>query len=274
MTLYDRGIAYRTMFDPPDYSIIEGTEAAHRGFFPRPDWVPPPPGAADFMVPVAEHVQIGCRFYPGDPGGATILYFHGNGETVCDYNHVAPLYTRMGVNLFVADYRGYGFSTGVPSFPTMLSDAHLVFAAFQDLLTANGFVGVRFVMGRSMGCQSAVEMAAHYPTALRGLILESGAASAARLVEYLESVGRGPEARELQRRHIEKVRSIVLPTLMIHGEWDDLMPLGRSAEFFNMLTMERKRMEIIPSAGHNDLLWVGLEQYMAAIKAFVLEASG
>ncbi|MBI2887861.1 MAG: alpha/beta fold hydrolase [Chloroflexi bacterium] len=259
------------MFDPPDYSIIEGTEAAARGFFPRPDWAPPPPGATDFMVAVAEGVQVGCRMFPGDRNGPSLLFFHGNGETACDYNDIAPFYTRMGVNLCVADYRGYGFSGGSPSFPTMLADAHVLFRAFQEVLAANGASGARYVMGRSMGAHSAVELAAHYPGELRGLVLESGAASAGRLVEYLESAGRGAEARELERRHTEKVRAVALPTLMIHGEWDELIPLSRATAFFETLTMAQKRLEVIPGAGHNDLLWVGLEQYMAAIRAFLLE---
>lgn len=259
------------MFDPPDYSIIEGTEAASRGFFPRRERTPTPSGATDVMVAVSDQAQIGCRLYAADPEGPNILYFHGNGETVCDYDDVAPFYTRMGVNLCVADYRGYGFSTGTPSFPKMLSDAHVVLKAFQDLLSTRGFSGGCFVMGRSMGGNSAVELAAHHPTALRGLILESSSASVTRQARYLESVGRGAEARVLEQRHLEKIRSISLPTLSLHGEWDEMVPLSRAIELFNTLTMEHKRMEIIPGVGHNDILWVGLEQYLAAVRAFVLE---
>ena len=262
------------MFDPPDYSIIEGTEAAYRGFFPRQEPAYTPPGAFDFMVPVADGVQVGCRFYPSGPAAPSILYFHGNGEIVSDYDDVAPLYTRAGINLAVADYRGYGFSTGMPSFPTMLSDAHQVLHTCQEFLKGQGLTGPLFIMGRSMGCHSAVELAAHYPDAFKGLITESGSTSAARMVGYLESAGRSAEAAELQRRHTDKVRSIALPVLVLHGEWDELIPLERAVEFFNTLTTEQKRMEIIPGAGHNDILWVGRQQYLAAVREFVLGAQG
>lgn len=261
--------ASRLPFDPPDYSLIEGTEAAYRGFFPRPEPQATPPGARDVLVPVAEGVEIGCRLHPGAPEGPSILFFHGNGETVPDYDGIAPAYTRLGINLFVADYRGYGFSTGLPSFPTMLQDAHKVLAAFQQTLDGEGRTGPRFVMGRSMGCHSAVELAAHHPDELRGLIAESGAASASRMVEYLEAAGRAEEAAELGRRHLDKIRAIALPILMIHGEWDELIPLARALEFYEMLTVEQKRLLVIRQAGHNDIMWVGMREYMEAVREFV-----
>src|SRR5438552_6981325 len=121
------------MFDPPDYSVIEGTEAAHRGFYPERRVTPAPPGSIDVSVPVAEGVSLGCRFFEGAAEGANLLYFHGNGEVASDYDDIARLFTQLGINLFVGEYRGYGFSTGRPSFPIMLSDAHLVLKGFQEL---------------------------------------------------------------------------------------------------------------------------------------------
>lgn len=261
------------MFEPPDYAIIEGTEAAYLGFLLRDDRRPPPPGAMDLVVPVSDQAQIGCRVYPGDPLRPSVLFFHGNGETVCDYDNVATLYANMEINFFVAGYRGYAFGTGIPTFPKMLSDAHAVYATFQELLTTHGFNGARFVMGRSMGSHSAVELAAHHPAELRGLILESGVARPTRALDYLRQVGRTKEAEALERLHLGKVRAITLPTLMIHGAQDQLVPWGSAQEFFNTLTMDQKRFETIPGAGHNDILGLGWQQYMAAIQAFVREPS-
>ncbi len=262
------------MFDPPDYSILEGTEAAYRGFFPERRRTPPPEAAQDVMVPVAAGVEIGCRFHPGEPAGPNLLYFHGNGETVPDYDDIAPLFTRMGFNLLVADYRGYGFSGGEPSFPSMLQDAHAILAAFRDLLRQYGLAGPLFVMGRSMGGHSAVELAAHYPDALAGLMLESSAPMIGRLTESLEAAGRQAEATELEARHLQKVRAIAIPVLQLHGEWDDLIPIARAVAFFDALTVPRKRLERIPRAGHNDILWAGMEQYLQAVRDFVTATGG
>ncbi len=257
------------MFDPPNYAIVDGTEAATRGFFPRQEWTPPPAGAIDVRVPVAPGVEIGCRFHSGAAAGPNVLFFHGNGETAGDYDDIAPLFTRLGLNFFVADYRGYGFSTGTPTFPAMLADAHLVLAAFLEFLAARGLNGRRFVMGRSMGGHSAVELAAHHPDALAGLILESAAPNITRLTDYLEAAGDHAAAAELTDRHLAKVQAIAIPTLHLHGQRDELIPLARAVEFFDSLTMPDKRMEQVPRAGHNDILWTGMQQYLDAVKAFV-----
>ena len=50
-----------------------------------------------------------------DPAAPSILFFHGNGEIVADYDDLGPLYNRMGINFLAADYRGYGRSTGRPT---------------------------------------------------------------------------------------------------------------------------------------------------------------
>jgi hypothetical protein len=222
---------------------------------------------------VAEGVSLGCRLYVAAPQEPSILFFHGNGEIAADYDDIAPLYRRLGANLFVADYRGYGTSTGSPSFATMMADAHAVFRFFQELLAAQDFGGARYVMGRSLGAHSAVELAAHYPQALAGLIVESGTAGIGRMAERLAQAGRPQAAAELEARHLEKLRAIALPTLLIHGEWDELVPVERAWDLYETLTVERKRLVTIPQAGHNDLFFRGLQQYMAAVQAFVSSRS-
>ena len=264
-------------FEPPDYSVIAGTEAAYRSFFPRPEAQHTPPGAQDFFVPVADDVEIGCRLhshFPEAPGAPTILFFHGNGETVNDYDDIAPMFKAAGANFLIADYRGYGFSTGMPSFPTMISDAHAILQSALTFLEQRGCSGPLYIMGRSLGCHSALELAAHYPERFKGLITESGATSMGRMVEYLESAGRPEEGQELQRRHRAKIAAITLPVLVIHGEWDELIPLEWAVEFFETLTTPQKQMEVIPQAGHNDILWVGRQQYVAAVKEFVARTAG
>jgi len=256
-------------FEPPDYSVIEGTEAAYRSFVPRPEAQRTPPGAQDFFVPVADGVEIGCRLHSHSPDAPTILFFHGNGETVNDYDDITPMFKAAGANFLIADYRGYGFSTGMPSFPTMISDAHAILQRALTFLEQGGCRGPLYIMGRSLGCHSALELAAHYPEHFKGLITESGATSMGQMVEYLESVGRSAEGQELQRRHRAKIAAITLPVLVIHGEWDDLIPLERAVEFFETLTTPQKHMEVIPQAGHNDILWVGRQQYVAAVRDFV-----
>ena len=166
-----------------DYSILDLPEILQFIFYPRRDWSPPPPDASDFLVPVEEGVSISCRFYPAGVGSPCILYFHGNGEVVCEHDWIAQLYKREGISLFVADYRGYGRSDGEPTFASVTADAHPICSFFLETVRSSSPDVPLFLMGRSLGSHCAVELAFHYPEHFRGLIVESGSSSMTRLIE-------------------------------------------------------------------------------------------
>lgn len=240
-----------------DYALLDRLGVSDWIFYPRPDLSPPPPNAEDVPVTVAPGVSVACRFYPTDPALPSVLLFHGNGEIASDYDDVAPLYHRARLNLFVADYRGYGGSSGVPSFAALNGDAHPVLDRFHALLDERGFRPARFVMGRSLGAYPASEIAARRPERLRGLVIESGAANLGRLARRVQPGNAGEALDRLVAGHAAKIAAIRLPALMIHGDVDELIPVQTAVEFYDTLTAESKELVLIPDAGHNDLLWVG-----------------
>lgn len=253
----------------PDYALLDAVGAAGMMFFPRPDPQPTPPGASDLPIDVGPGASVNARFYAFDATLPTILYFHGNGEVAGDHDALAPLYRQAGANLFVAEFRGYGRSTGQPSVEHLVSDAHPVAAFFHAHLDELGFNERRFVMGRSLGTHPALEVAANIAERFRGLIVESGAGGLRRmLARFGFDVDSGAGA-DLVEAHEAKVRSIQLPVLVIHGEWDELIPLQQALELYEMLADVERELLIIPGAGHNDLLWAGLQDYFEAIERFV-----
>ena len=255
-----------------DYSVIDRPEILQFMFYPRIDWVPPPSGAFDYSIPVGEDVSISCRFFVCSKDSSSILYFHGNGEVVSDYNWTAPLYNQAGINLYVADYRGYGSSTGFPTFSSMIKDAHTVFDSFRQLLDSEGYSGNQYVMGRSLGSHSAVEIASHYQDKIQGLIVESGFASIGRLVERLGHVEDDSRLKDIETAHRDKIRSISLPVLIIHGDCDELVPPFQATLFYDTVGAEDRRLVTISGAGHNDIMMIGKEQYFGAIKEFIFDA--
>ena len=255
-----------------DYSVIDRPEILQFMFYPRTDWVPPPPGAFDYSISVGEDVSISCRFFICSKDSPSILYFHGNGEVVSDYNWTAPLYHQEGINLFVAEYRGYGSSTGFPTFSDMIKDAHTVFDSFRQILSSEGYSRNQYVMGRSLGSHSAVEIASHYQNHIQGLILESGFAGISRLVERLSHVEDYSRLKDTETAHLEKIRSISLPVLVIHGDCDELVPPIHATHFYDTVGAEDKRLVTIPGASHNDIMMIGKEQYFNAIREFISDA--
>lgn len=119
----------------PDYSALDQPSILTYIFYPRKDSTPFPKNAFDLSVPVGDHVSITCRFYIGGRQWPWILFFHGNGEVVSDYDEMASFYHERRLNLGVADYRGYGTSGGVPSLRDLPSDAQAIFEAARRELT-------------------------------------------------------------------------------------------------------------------------------------------
>ena len=249
-----------------DYSELDRPEISMNSFYPRRNWTPTPTGAQDFAVPVADDISLSCRFFPVAQSQPTILFFYGNGETAADYDNIAPVYNQVGINFFVADYRGYGNSGGLPTFSTMLADAHQVRDEVGRILQAGQFTGGLYVMGRSMGRHAAFELATNSPEgALKGVIIESGRPI---LGNFCHGVNPAT-AEALETGYRAKVASISMPALVIHGEMDTLAPVEQAWEMYESFASQQKSILTIPGAGHNDLLFRGINEYFTAVRDFV-----
>ncbi len=247
-----------------DYSALDEVSISMNAFYPRKNWSQAPPGASDHTVKVDDETSLSSRFFPATESAPNILFFYGNGETANDYNNIAPLYNQVGVNFFVTDYRGYGRSDGWPSFTRMLADSHLVLDYVAGMLSDGGFSGDLFIMGRSMGRHSAFELAANRGDRLAGVIIESGRPILGNFVYGLPP----QQGQELEAAYLAKVTSISIPSLVIHGELDELAPVQQAIEMHHTFQSADKRILTIPGAGHNDLLYVGINDYFVAIKEF------
>ena len=126
---------------PPDYSRLDVPEVLPRLFHPRPEYAGSPTSARELLIPVAPGAAVGGRFYTAVPSSPTLLFFHGNGEIVADYEDLGPIYARLGLNFLPVDYRGYGRSTGTPTVAAMMADCHVILAFVRDWLREHHFTG-------------------------------------------------------------------------------------------------------------------------------------
>jgi alpha-beta hydrolase superfamily lysophospholipase len=254
--------------------LMDRPEILQRLFFPRrasAEEMTSPYGA-NLQVEVAPGISIGCRFYPAGSNAPSILYFHGNGEIAPDYDYVAPIYQQQGINLFVADYRGYGFSMGDPTCSGIINDAHPLFHGFVEYLRERGYTGSLFVMGRSLGSAPAIEVAFHYQERLAGLIVESGFAYAQNQFRrlgvshlFVNVPGATGFGNDL------KIARVTIPTLIIHGEEDEIIPVEEGRALYSLSAASMKKALFIPHSGHNDLMAYGLKAYMDAIRTFTAD---
>ncbi|MEL7157609.1 MAG: alpha/beta hydrolase [Actinomycetota bacterium] len=258
------------MADDPDYALLDQGGVSAQIFFPRPDPSPAPPGATDHLVEVGDGVSIAARRYEIDPHGPTIVYFHGNGEVIGDHDGIAPLYHSIGANLFVFEFRGYGRSTGTPTIEHLVADGARCATRSLEVLDADGFDGPRLVMGRSLGANPALDVAARVP-GFTALILESGAGNVGRFATRL-GLRPSPGLERLVAAHEAKLASITVPSLIIHGLVDELVPVEHALATAELLTSSQVTTELVAGAGHNDLLLVDPGRYIEAIAKLIERA--
>jgi pimeloyl-ACP methyl ester carboxylesterase len=230
------------------------------------------PPAEDFPghpVEIERGIGIDCGFWASGSDCPSILYFHGNGETVAGYNWIAPLFNRRKINLFVTDYRGYGTSTGTPTIANMLGDAHIIFESLKQMLAEKGFSKEIFVMGRSLGSMPAIELASSYQGEFRGLIIESGTANNFRRLWASLGIPETIVGKDSPFLNRTKIRGVTMPTLIIHGEYDQIIPITEGIELYQSSGAEDKDMLVIPGADHNNIMLVNESLYFDTIEAFV-----
>jgi alpha-beta hydrolase superfamily lysophospholipase len=237
-------------------------------------------GSRDTLTsPVTRRIKVGedetivCGFWGKGKDSPTILYFHGNGEVVTDYEWIAQYYMQRNINLFVADYRGYGRSTGKPTVTNMVHDAHDILKGFKRILDEEGYSSSHFLMGRSLGSIPAIELAYHYQEQFKGLIIESGSANNfQRLRDHLTEEEK-EKLRTSRFLNKEKIASVRIPTCIIHGESDQLLPVKEGLELYENAGAEDKGILIIAGGDHNDLMAKGFDQYFEKIETFVTKNS-
>ena len=252
-----------------DYSIFDQPEILAVLFHPRPEEETSISNDSqkDFLIPVENEVNIGAGFHLADASAPNILFFHGNGEIVADYDDMGQLYIDTGFNFLAVDYRGYGRSTGSPTVASMMKDCHMILDWVRNRLSRHGHSGPLIVMGRSLGSASALELAANCPEKIDGLIIESGFSYVTPLLELLGIRTKQMGINEKEgSRNIDKIRNFTKPTLIIHGEHDQIIPFHEGEALYKTSPAEEKKLLKISGADHNTLFYYGMKEYLGAVR--------
>lgn len=229
-------------------------------------------GGVEVLFGVGAEISLGGRLFWAGENKPLILMFHGNGEIAADYAGLGPFYTEMGLSFLVADYRGYGVSGGTPTGSDLLHDAVTVWDQLPHLLGRLGLTpGKIFVMGRSLGSAAALEAADQGRIPPAGLIIESGFAHTFPLLERLGLMVQSEARESMGFRNVDKAARVSMPTLVIHGEEDEIIPVSDGRDLHQASGADKKRLEVIPGAGHNDLMASeeGRTRYFGAIREWV-----
>ncbi|MCK5689193.1 alpha/beta hydrolase, partial [Myxococcota bacterium] len=203
--------------------LINHPLISQRYFFPRQeDFVDP------HWVDCGDH-RLACHYSEVDAEAPTVVHFHGNGEVVCDYLDTLPAwFNEQGFNLLLAEYPGYGMSTGEPTLGAIVNDV----AAIVESLPCGPEKLLFF--GRSVGAIPAMHAASLWPDA-PGLVIESGIADVLQRIRLRVTPEElGCDADELKEAVLasldqeKKMRSFNSRVLVLHTQHDGIVDVSHA----------------------------------------------
>lgn len=207
------------------------------------------------------------------------VFLHGLASTRAGdkSNSLAAYCHRKGRRLLRLDFRGHGESAG------KIEDLTLT-GLVADARAALDHVGRAVVVGSSLGGLTGAWLAATKPQRVSGLVLIAPAFAFLRRMaarprtngriridsawvqvqveeNVLDDARAWPES-ELPRR-------LSMPTLIVHGARDDVVPVADTEHVFAAIPHARKSLWVVPDGDHRlvahvEEIWARMEQLLAA----------
>ena len=175
-----------------------------------------------------------------------VLYLHGNASNIATRLNIlhAEKLRALGLNVLVAEYRGFGGMDGVPTESGLNADARTAYDYLRQQLHAEPPRII--VYGWSLGSAVAVDLVSRVDEA--AVILEGAPASlvaiGARRYPYFP-------IRLLIRNPFESIRKIDRigsPVLFLHSPEDAIIPFEEGRRLYNAAPAPKQFVEV--SGGH------------------------
>jgi uncharacterized protein len=202
----------------------------------------------------------------------TLLYFHGNSSDLLEDMGDFKTFRRMGVNVMMPDYVGFGASTGLPSEIGCDESGE---AAYDYLRSRKDIDPTHIVItGHSLGTAVAINLAAHeiqekHPVA--GMAIFSGFTSMPEEAhnEYpiypvwlLRLIDRYPFESE------SKISKVTCPVLIAHSRSDAKVPYWMAGRLSAACPGKVTRLSI-DQVPHGEIFSTGAPVVIPAFRAFI-----
>ena len=182
----------------------------------------------DVTFNTADNVQLHGWYVPAPQSEQVLLFFHGNAGNISHRRESIELFQRLGLNVLIIDYRGYGSSKGKPDEQGLYQDAA---AAWHYLTDEKGIINDRIlIFGRSLGGAIAARLASGVQA--RGLILESTLSSARDFARTAFPILSRLVINRYEFNTAENIRHVNYPVLVLHSPDDEIIPFHLGEKVF------------------------------------------
>ena len=212
----------------------------------------------DVVFQASDGMVLHGWYFPAENSRGSVLVLHGNAENLSTHVHSVLWLVKEGFNLFIIDYRGYGWSGGEQS----LEGAHLdAAAALEKLFDMPETDQDRVVvLGQSLGGSIAVYTVVHSPRKdrIRALVVDSAFSSYRRIAReklndfWLTWPFQYPISWTMTDKYsaekwIGKVSPV--PLLILHGLDDPIVPTHHGRLLFEA-ARQPKELWLTATPGH------------------------
>jgi fermentation-respiration switch protein FrsA (DUF1100 family) len=194
-----------------------------------------------------------------------LIYFYGNAMCLAYCDDEFDRFRRLGLNVLIPDYIGYGLSGGKASEIGCRETAE---AGFENL-RSRGFPANRIIAaGWSLGGAVAIDLASRHPVG--GLIAFSTFTNTRDMGKTIFPIALPRWFFRDRFESLRKISDVHCPILLGHGRRDSLIPFSMSERLLAATNPTAPRI-VIDEADHNDFFQIGGRKLWEAIAKFVKE---
>ncbi|MFC1624704.1 alpha/beta hydrolase [Candidatus Omnitrophota bacterium] len=216
----------------------------------------------DIYLDTDDGISLNAWLIPAEGSKFTLLFCHGNAGNISHRIEKILILSKLGLDVFIFDYRGYGKSSGSPSEQGLYRDVQ---AAYSFLVSKKNIPPDRIIpYGESLGGAVAVDLASKKNVG--ALITESAFSStkdvAQAIYPFLPTFFVSSKFDSLR-----KIKKIDIPKLIIHSQNDEIIPFRQSVKLLEVSPEPKKHLVLI--GGHNSCFLDSKDLYIAGIRDFL-----
>jgi hypothetical protein len=221
----------------------------------------------DVQLQSEDGIALHGWYLPSTGSNRVLLFFHGNAGNISHRGESLAIFHRLGLNVLIIDYRGYGRSEGHPDEPGLYRDAD---TAWRYLRDTKGFSARQIIIfGRSLGGAVAARLTAQLEPASQpgGLILESTLSSARDMARELFPLLSWITPLRFNFDTFESLKSIHCPLLVLHSPEDEIMPFEQGQKIFHAAKPPKTFHTM--RGDHNSGFLLSQPEYEQALAGFI-----
>ncbi len=178
----------------------------------------------DVDIPINKNENFNLvQFLPKDSvRKGVVLYFHGNKENVNHYAKYADNFTKLGYEVWMPDYPGFGKTTGILTEKKLYDQALLAYKLANLKFKADSII----IYGRSFGTGIASQLATRIYC--RRLILETPYYNVPALFSYYAPIYPTSYMSKFKLQVNEYLQEVTVPITIFHGDDDEVIPYSVS----------------------------------------------